>query len=151
MKNRSNLRWPLYVAVLAACLTAAPLMISAQTLDCKCVSLMDPDDHHLFSSGGDRAYRCDTAGCHTSAYSQLCSSEHSGCGLDFAMGQAAEIGDAMRTLKGATSLAAAENVVYNHDRQALQVVSCNGMVIASARVPAAYVFAVIQAFALKYV
>jgi hypothetical protein len=123
----------------------------ALTLDCKCITLMpDTDPHHLFYEDGTLAYRCDTNGCHTWTVDNFCSAHHSGCGGGGPIGHADDLEGALSSPEAAVRLAGRRDVMFNRDRDALQIVDCNGLIIASARVPAEFRLAVLEASILKF-
>jgi hypothetical protein len=103
-----------------------------ESLSCKCNSFQNFYGTwvHDFRSTGDLAYEC-TDDCHSSAVMGLCSSQHPGCGGGLAgTPTEAETRLAVRSTEGLSNLLARKNVIYNRDRQLVQVLSCDARTVA---------------------
>jgi hypothetical protein len=112
--------------------------------DCHCLSWQNGwQDAHAFPIGdGNLAYHCAPTTCHVTGYEGLCSAEHNGCGGDRATDL--DVDAALISSAGFLDLALRDGVVYNPDRQALQVVGCDGRLTASLPVSDAQRIAVLM-------
>ncbi|MEX2610185.1 MAG: hypothetical protein WEA24_09590 [Gemmatimonadota bacterium] len=139
--------------VAATALSVSLLMMAAGTaagddLQCKCKTLTYSGGwDHNFNSNGELPYECDYSDgefdypCHIDTLDGSCSGVHRQCGPDFAF-------DAEMSV---VELAMYSGFVYNRDRQALQMVGCNGVVTASFKVAPELRFAVLEQLAARYV
>lgn len=132
------------VGVLATPLTADPLSCHCET---------DTDFwRHKFCSNCVLEYACGSGqeyGCHGVWATGGCSSAHAGCGPEGPV--SFDVESALKNQMARYAMATRYDVVYNADRQALQVVGCGGGLIAHIPVATEHVAFVLAAISARHV
>ena len=95
------------------------------------------DTHYFpYDETGTRAYHCAPATCHVGLFLGFCSAHHDGCG-GLAGPSSVDVDAFLNSARGILELALHDGVVYNVDRNALQVIGCDGRPSANVPVPEA--------------